>query len=252
LSKPAPFIQADVENLCTKNRPSLTRLKTDFISSSVAFISSSTFICPSHNMRFQLTIFVILSLIFVGLGLKDSLPKALRTNSKNLYSTSLLMTKNISIVAEKKSGNILETYNTLLQEKPYVTKILSSAIVGGLGDVLIQLLGCFQRKQPFQVDLRRLAVFSTVAGIYIAPVIHVWFDLLEKMKLNRFVGDGKFAKALAMIFLDQTVATLLVTVGFFYAFELVIVFLTFFTIYFKTWHILNRFNGFFHLLNQSD
>ena len=114
-------------------------------------------------------------------------------------------------------SNMLETYSRLLQEHPYPTKIISSGLVGGAGDVLIQQ---FQRRnnkdKPF--DFRRLIVFSSVAALYIAPTINVWFNWLNSIPLP--TGYSNIAKALVQMAIDQTVGATVITVGFFYAFEL--------------------------------
>jgi len=119
-------------------------------------------------------------------------------------------------------SKLLESYSELLKKHPYPTKILSSAFVGGTGDVLIQL---FQQRNarkknsnaaPF--DFRRLAVFATVAGLYIAPVIHLWFGFLNELPFKADMSNQ--AKAGIMMLLDQTFGAVIVNAGFFYAFEL--------------------------------
>ena len=113
---------------------------------------------------------------------------------------------------------LLEQYSGLLEKHPYMTKAISSGIVGGSGDVLIQQ---FQRRRDSnkQFDWRRLLVFSTVAAFYIAPIIHVWFGYLNNLPYPATMSA--FTKAGIMTVLDQTFGALIVTVGFFYFFEMV-------------------------------
>lgn len=110
-------------------------------------------------------------------------------------------------------------YSNSLIERPFVTKIITGFIVGCLGDCLIQLIGIHKGGAITAVlDRRRLAVFATVVGFYISPVIHVWFDFLNNIPLLK--GLSKIKKSLVMLFIDQTVGALLVNGGFFFAFEL--------------------------------
>ena len=110
------------------------------------------------------------------------------------------------------STKLLDSYSSILEKHPYVVKIVTSGIIGGTGDILIQSY----QGNPF--DFRRLSVFTLVAGFYIAPVIHIWFNWLNSMPLPKNLN--KVSKALAMMFVDQTVGATFITAGFFYAFEL--------------------------------
>lgn len=115
-------------------------------------------------------------------------------------------------------SKLVETYSDLLEKHPYLTKGISSGIVGGSGDVLIQILQ--QRKDGSKkFDWRRLFVFSTVAALYIAPVISVWFGYINNLPYP--AGMSNLAKASIMILLDQTFGAVFVTFGFFYFFEMV-------------------------------
>lgn len=112
---------------------------------------------------------------------------------------------------------LLDSYTSLLIAHPYPTKIISSAIVGGLGDVLIQSYQARTTKKP--IDVRRLLVFSSVCGLYMAPVINVWFNFLASLPFLASMSNLK--KALWQMFIDQTVGATVITVGFFFAFEMV-------------------------------
>jgi hypothetical protein len=87
---------------------------------------------------------------------------------------------------EKKSENFIDFINTNLEKYPYVTKIISSGIVGCLGDILIQLVkngGSWQA-----LDMRRLIVFVAVAAFYIAPVVNIWFNWLNAIPYPKRFG----------------------------------------------------------------
>jgi hypothetical protein len=151
-------------------------------------------------------------------------------NLKFLSSTSLSAEVNVNTVntnegVAKKSDlvvfltNTLNSYSELLEKHPYRTKVISSGIIGALGDILIQLWK-IKQNSLYKFDYRRLLVFSTVAGLYIAPVINVWFNWLNKFPIPKSFNN--VGKALVMMVLDQTIGAVVVTTGFFYAFELVI------------------------------
>jgi hypothetical protein len=114
-------------------------------------------------------------------------------------------------------SSLLNSYTSLLERSPYPTKMVTSAIIGALGDYLVQKYE--GRKTNKAIDLRRLLVFATVCGLYIAPVIHVWFEFLNKMPF--LASLGKYSKAFAMMFVDQSVGATVITLGFFFAFEAV-------------------------------
>jgi hypothetical protein len=117
---------------------------------------------------------------------------------------------------------LFHSYNQNLLNHPYITKVISSAVVGGLGDLLMQLwVPYIQGKSVIQLDLRRLTVFATVSGLYFAPVIHVWFNWLNSLQSYLPENASNAKRALMMISIDQTVGNVLVNGGFFYAFELV-------------------------------
>jgi len=115
-------------------------------------------------------------------------------------------------------------YAKLLDKHPMTTKIVSSGVIGGTGDVLIQLLQG-RKTSNFVFDYRRLLVFSTVTSFYIAPVIGYWFDWLAQMPMpERIKKPGKLNevyRALYMMIFDQTIGATVITIGFFYAFEFV-------------------------------
>jgi hypothetical protein len=113
--------------------------------------------------------------------------------------------------------SLLNSYTSLLERSPYPTKMVTSAIIGALGDYLVQKYE--GRKTNKAIDLRRLIVFATVCGLYIAPVIHIWFEFLNKMPF--LASMGKYSKAFAMMFVDQSVGATVITLGFFFAFEAV-------------------------------
>lgn len=114
-----------------------------------------------------------------------------------------------------KLETLLDSYSHQLERHPYRTKILSSAFVGGLGDFLIQTI----QTESGVIDMRRWLVFTTVAGLCVAPAIHLWFNWLASLPYPSKYGKDRVA--LIQLFIDQTLGAVIINGGFFYAFELV-------------------------------
>ena len=172
---------------------------------------------------------------FTGCSLKSS---GITTNLKQKHRTTNLqvarspLTKFIgkiivrggSITNPKQAGavllmtKLLDCYSDLLTKHPYYTKIISSGVIGALGDTLIQKLENRTSKKPF--EYRRLFVFFLVTALYIAPVIHVWFDWLNLIPMPAW-ANTPVKKAAVMMAVDQTIGAVVITIGFFYAFEFV-------------------------------
>ena len=115
--------------------------------------------------------------------------------------------------------SLLDQYSALLSSSPYKTKMISSGIIGTVGDILIQKLEN-KSNRDFSLDFRRSAVFFFVSTFYIAPMIHIWFEFLNYFTAVAIPSKfGKLATAALMMIFDQTVGAVAVCFGFFYAFE---------------------------------
>lgn len=95
--------------------------------------------------------------------------------------------------------------------------MITSAIIGALGDYIIQSYESRITKKA--LDFRRIIVFGTVCGLYVAPVIHNWFNFLNSMPF--LVNMSNLPKALAMMLVDQSIGATAISFGFFFAFEAV-------------------------------
>lgn len=147
------------------------------------------------------------------------LANAIKTpTGDNIDTTS---SKGIVSKISKSLKVLLDGYNSLLEKYPYRTKFISSGIVGGTGDILIQYVTSHAWEagsSGFVLDIRRLSVFTAVAAFYIAPVINIWFNWLNSLPYPK--NFNNFSKALAMMVADQTIGATVITAGFFFAFEL--------------------------------
>jgi hypothetical protein len=117
--------------------------------------------------------------------------------------------------------NLLDWYSAKLISHAYPTKMITSAFVGAVGDLLNQYLVIHGNGGVGQLDVRRVLVFVSVCGLYMAPIVHVWYQMLftKFTFLNKI--EGKVKKTLAATALDQTVGALVINALFFYAFETV-------------------------------
>jgi hypothetical protein len=108
---------------------------------------------------------------------------------------------------------LLDKYNNLLETHMMPTKIVTSGVINGLGDILCQLLdGALKDGKEF--DFRRLFIFSLVGGFYFGPMIHYWFEFLNN--ISPFLPANGAIKAGVQLILDQTVGAVAVIGTFFY------------------------------------
>mmetsp|Transcript_1842 Transcript_1842/g.2933 ORF Transcript_1842/g.2933 Transcript_1842/m.2933 type:complete len:294 (+) Transcript_1842:209-1090(+) len=111
----------------------------------------------------------------------------------------------------------LEMLNYYLTVYPNRTKITLSALLGALGDLVVQYYASLGKGRFPGFDYRRMTVFTVVCGFYFAPLVNVWFEFLNSLKMPD--GWSKSRKALAMVAIDQTVGSCVVKGGFYMAFE---------------------------------
>lgn len=109
------------------------------------------------------------------------------------------------------------TYMKLLDKYPLRTKMVTSAVLATLGDVIAQKL--IERASGYA--FRRLLLLLCVNVLYIAPVLHVWYGLFEHLVTNVWKLKGGTLKSMvALVCLDQLLNAPLTIIGFFtsYAF----------------------------------
>lgn len=106
----------------------------------------------------------------------------------------------------------IDKYNALLEKHPVATKLITSGVLGGLGDIVSQKLS----GKDAAIDMRRLFMFTVAAAFYFAPVIGAWFSLLNSLT----VPGGAGAKAVMMIAIDQTLGAVSVIGTYFFFYEL--------------------------------
>jgi len=108
--------------------------------------------------------------------------------------------------------NLIRGYGKLLEEKPIITKSITSFITCGLGDILCQYL---EKKYSKKKDYDGIRVLrQSTVGLLIGPTLHVHFTLLMPWL---FPNSTKF-KAAKMVLFDQTIgASVIISLFFLYA-----------------------------------
>lgn len=188
---------------------------TSAFSSTVSASKKSRWHLPNHDVQFK-SLSLKLPDTCVGSGFSTQCSSSMLLNvvAENDNQATSKPTNGVVSFFKK----LVELYNDTINKYPMRTKVISSAVVGGLGDILIQTLTRRKAGLPLGLDLRRFLVFTTVAGVYIAPVINAWFTWLTKLPMG---NSSNFTKAMIMMLVDQTAGAVLINAGFFFAFEMV-------------------------------
>lgn len=127
--------------------------------------------------------------------------------------------------AKKEAGGLLQSYLRALDKKPLITKIITSGVICGAGDIMAQGLafrsnemttgglGAFVRG----IDLQRLNIYALLGAVYIAPLIHYWFNALEAIASSPEdppkTKKGRVKKAAKMVTIDQTIGAPICNAG---------------------------------------
>ena len=102
------------------------------------------------------------------------------------------MSKNLSFLAK---------YNQLLEKHPLATKIISSAVIFALGDIICQTV---IEKKTFKngFNWKRTMVMTSVGSLYTAPLLHFWYARVVKVA-GLITKNPKWVPTVSTI-LDQT------------------------------------------------
>lgn len=91
-------------------------------------------------------------------------------------------------------GGIWAAYLKQLDTRPLITKMWTSGVLNGFGDVASQL--GIERETPF--DTKRFCIFTFLGIALVGPVLHQWYGILSRV----FPAPG-FASAIKSLALDQ-------------------------------------------------
>lgn len=125
--------------------------------------------------------------------------------------------------AEPKKKGLLNAYLRALNKKPMQTKIITSGVICGIGDIMAQALmftqggGATLGKFVVNLEMQRFSIYAFLGAFWIAPVVHYWFDALERVTKSPQgppqTFAGRMGKALKMVTLDQSIGAPLVNAG---------------------------------------
>jgi hypothetical protein len=93
---------------------------------------------------------------------------------------------------------LLAWYSRMLDTHPIITKSVSSAFIGGSGDIVSQYIAAQNEKRPFAWDAVRTFRFGFLGLVLIGPVIHVWYGSVMRW----FPGQSASA-VIKRVALDQ-------------------------------------------------
>mmetsp|Transcript_28796 Transcript_28796/g.37829 ORF Transcript_28796/g.37829 Transcript_28796/m.37829 type:complete len:296 (-) Transcript_28796:284-1171(-) len=156
-------------------------------------------------------------------GLQDASPlfvlqKGQRYQDLSKIHTQILRKKatltkaaEISSTSKYKSKSLLKRYIQLLEEHPYKTKMITSGIISGMGDVASQALTAGSLEAfTLAFSLERLVKYAGVGALVTAPILHHWY-----LFLGRHFPSTELPSVLQRLAMDQFAATPFLIVGFF-------------------------------------
>ncbi|KAJ1364542.1 Protein Mpv17 [Parelaphostrongylus tenuis] len=82
--------------------------------------------------------------------------------------------------AAPKKQMLIRLFQDSLKKRPHLTNAIASGVISGAGDVLSQV--AYEKRNSETYDFTRTVRFVVLASAYIAPALHVWFKLLERVK----------------------------------------------------------------------
>ena len=106
-------------------------------------------------------------------------------------------------------------YSKKLETHPISTKCVSGALISSIGSVLAQVIEHRQEEQkhgngknkndrpkqePFEIDYERISRFVLLNIVYVAPVLHHWYEFV-----NRALPGRSFSRVLQRTFCDEFV-----------------------------------------------
>jgi hypothetical protein len=113
-------------------------------------------------------------------------------------------------------------YMRCLNSAPVPTKSVTFFFISALGDLLSQTIQARGVAGGLSLNWHRLRVYAVLGAVYVAPVIHVWFGYLERLKSpgGPLASLPGWKAVAAMTFIDQTVGATIVLSSIYVVFEL--------------------------------
>uniref|UniRef100_A0A7S3LEI8 Uncharacterized protein n=1 Tax=Amphora coffeiformis TaxID=265554 RepID=A0A7S3LEI8_9STRA len=117
--------------------------------------------------------------------------------------------------------NAARKYMTLSEEKPLLTKGVSAAVVGAIGDVFSQSLFAYATGAVFQWDVMRTITFMMMGLCFKGPALHAWYGFLGSIAHWTEVHKGfsETKQSLTALTVDQTIGVAIFYPLYFVVFE---------------------------------
>ena len=118
----------------------------------------------------------------------------------------------VSSSSVKPRSSFFGWYSKKLDTHPIMTKCVSAGLVSSIGSTFAQIIAQQQAEkehinaendnkkelEPFEIDLERVSRFVVLNIVYVAPVLHYWYEYV-----NRALPGRSFSRVLQRTFCDE-------------------------------------------------
>jgi hypothetical protein len=118
---------------------------------------------------------------------------------------------------------LYQSYLRAIEERPFLTKGITAAVVNFFGDMLAQSLEASKAGTAFVPNWIRLQGFFLCGLIYTGPYVHAWYQQLWKLGswMERKFNSPKQVQTMAQLILDQTIGVCIFFSTYFYVYEII-------------------------------
>lgn len=152
-----------------------------------------------------------------GSGARPSVHMALRGGARGVKASKPGAKMAASRPKVSFAAKQWKAYLGLLETRPIPTKMATAALLSAFGDALAQTLD----RSVVTFSVRRLLVLVTINIVYFAPVLHLWYNLFDKIVAKLKLKQGSWHATFTYLALDQLVNAPLTIFGFFAVFTLI-------------------------------
>lgn len=94
-------------------------------------------------------------------------------------------------------------YKLLIKNYPLRTKSITSLIIGIIGEILGGYYKARSEGKRYKVDFKRIGVFGAYGFCITGPILHYWYQLLERITTTMDVKG--VAKTIVKLFIDRAI-----------------------------------------------
>lgn len=106
-------------------------------------------------------------------------------------------------------GVFLTMFTRSVAKYPLRTKAVSTGVLAIIGDLIAQRIAWGAQESPYKHDVRRTLAIGIWGFVFMGPVLHTWYGILNRYVLGRF-------SVLRKVVFDQTVFAPLFNSSFFF------------------------------------